>query len=216
MMSTILSGTILHSTIRQMNPIRRVARKLSQIVLFDLEETMLFELARGAPLPAPVAAAIHIQNLASDNVPDYCAAADATPQAVQERWAAGDRCYCVYLADKLAHFSWVKTKGLQPIVEAGITVNVEDSHFWIYHCWTAEWARGRKIYPAVLRAIIDEHFSTGYACAHIYTSRKNTPSQNGILRAGFRYIGSKWALRLGSRWFSLPIRQSTAHSIHSP
>lgn len=112
-------------------------------------------------------------------------------------------CYLAYSRQQLTHYSWVQRSGIHPITEAGISVPVESGDFWIFHCVTAEWARGQGIYAATLERIVGEHFKAGYQTAWIYTDRKNIASQKGIRRAGFSLAGTQNALRFGSRYYGL-------------
>ena len=118
-----------------------------------------------------------------------------------ERFGRGDVCYTASVDGRLAHYSWVQRSGVHPIIEAGISATVQPREFWIYHCMTAAWARGQKLYPATLHRIMQEHFGNGYERAWIYTIRENIASQNGIVRAGFEKVSELPALRVGSRYF---------------
>jgi RimJ/RimL family protein N-acetyltransferase len=115
----------------------------------------------------------------------------------------GDLCYTVWVDGRLAHYSWVQRSGSHPLTEAGVSVPVGGGEFWIYHCWTAEWARGKGIYPATLKRIVSEHFEAGYRTALIYTTRENIASQKGILRAGFGLVATLRALRVGRHYFRI-------------
>lgn len=129
-----------------------------------------------------------------------------------ERLERGDRCYTVSIDGRLAHYSWVQRSAMHPITEAGLSVPVREHELWIYHCVTAEWARGRRIYPATLQRIISDCFAEGDSTAWIYTSTDNRASQNGILRAGFGMVATLEALRLGSHYFHLS-RAATSREV---
>lgn len=119
------------------------------------------------------------------------------------RLQRGDLCYTASVDGRLAHYSWVQRSGSHPIAEAGMSLPVAKNEFWIYHCRTAEWVRGRGIYPATLTRIINDQFSAGCRIAWIYTSRDNIASQRGIVRAGFELVAKLKAFRLGSHYFRL-------------
>jgi hypothetical protein len=120
-----------------------------------------------------------------------------------QRLKRGDRCYTVLVGGRLAHYSWVQRSGSHPITEAAVTVPVESGELWIYNCRTVDWAKGKRIYPATLEHIINDHFAQGYDTAWIYTTRENIASQKGILRACFAHAATLSALRVGSRYFRL-------------
>ena len=123
-----------------------------------------------------------------------------------ERLRRGDVCYTVSMDGRLAHFTWVQRSGWHPIREAGVTVPVESGEFWLYNGWTAAWARGKGIYVATLKHIIDDHFDQGYRTAWGYTSQANVTSQKGIGRAGLEMVATLRALRVGSHYFAMGSR----------
>jgi hypothetical protein len=98
-----------------------------------------------------------------------------------------------------AHYSWVQRSANHPITEAGVSVPVGERHAWIYNCVTADWARGRRIYPATLQRIARDCFAEGDRTAWIYTSKQNVASQKGIRRAGFGLVATLDAFRVGRR-----------------
>jgi RimJ/RimL family protein N-acetyltransferase len=120
-----------------------------------------------------------------------------------QRLHRGDRCYTVSIEGRLAHYSWVQRSASHSISEAGLSFPVANGGFWIYHCQTAEWARGRGIYPSTLERIVNDCFAEGDSTAWIYTSKQNIASQKGILRAGFGLVATLHALRMGSQYFPL-------------
>ncbi|MHB8697904.1 MAG: hypothetical protein ACYC9J_07715 [Sulfuricaulis sp.] len=116
----------------------------------------------------------------------------------QARFEAGGVCYAAFLDGKLVHHSWVRRSGIQLVSEAARSFPVGPGEFWIYHCWTVIWARGKRIYPYVLVQIIRDHFNEGFKLARIYTPASNIASQHGVTRAGFRLHHSSRVFRLGS------------------
>ena len=97
----------------------------------------------------------------------------------QERLHSGDRCYTVSIDGRLAHYSWVQRSASHRITEAGVSVPVKRGAFWIYHCQTAGWARGRGIYPSTLERIVSDCFAEGDCTAWIYTSNRTSRRKKG-------------------------------------
>ena len=187
-----------------MNTLRKIGRRLDATVGVGKEETLFFEMHSDWPLPkAPLPSGVRIQRLESEQAKEFCISTAMNLATIGERWAAGDACFMALSEGRLAHYSWVKSAGLQPVTEADVVIPIRLGEFWIYHCWTEEWARGRRIYPGVLGTILRDYFVDGYTRGHVYTSRTNLASQRGIEHAGFRYTSSKWSLRLGSHWYRL-------------
>jgi RimJ/RimL family protein N-acetyltransferase len=187
-----------------MNLVTRAARRLNTLMGVDREETLFFEALSGCHPPSlALASGVQLGTLDRSGIADFCRISSTHPALVEERWRAGDVCYLAYLEDRIVHHSWVKSRDVQPVMEADLRLPVKAGEFWIYHCWTAEAARGKRIYPCVLAAILQEYFALGFTCGRIYTSRKNLASQRGIQTAGFHYTSSQYALRVGSRWHRL-------------
>jgi hypothetical protein len=119
------------------------------------------------------------------------------------RLERGDSCYTVTVDGRLAHVSWVQSSGVHWLRDAGFSVNVQSGHFWIYHCITTPWARGRGLYPQTLVHICRDFAARGAKTAWIYTSKGNIASQKGISRAGFRQIADFPAIRFGDHYLRL-------------
>jgi hypothetical protein len=126
----------------------------------------------------------------------------------RNRIVRGDLCYAMSVGGRIAHYSWVQRSGSHPITTAGISVPIKQDEFWIFNCRTAEWAQGRGFYRATLKRIVDDQFRAAYKLAWIYTSSDNFASQKGILRAGFDMVSALSAVRLGSRYYALPITRA--------
>ncbi|MGH9584121.1 MAG: hypothetical protein ACRD4O_14430 [Bryobacteraceae bacterium] len=122
---------------------------------------------------------------------------------IESRLRSGEACYAAYVNGELAHYSWIKSSGVQPILEAAAECVIHPGEFWIYHCWTEKWARGMRIYPSVLATIVRDYFEERFTTAKIYTTLENGPSQKGILRAGFREASRMRALRVGRFYFKI-------------
>ena len=115
------------------------------------------------------------------------------------RLAAGHICYIGLADGKVAHFNWVQSDGVHLIPPAGRRRRVRPGEIWIYSSRTAEWARGRRLQPATLVAILEDFRRNGYSRAWICTERENLASQRGIERVGFRLV-KKWRILLLSRY----------------
>ena len=104
---------------------------------------------------------------------------------MRTRLHRGDSCFICFVNNRVAHYSWVQVSGSHEIREVSQRFEILPCHAWIYHCRTAEWARGKQIYPFVLTQILDLCKSRGCRQAWIYTAPENIASQHGICKAGF-------------------------------
>ncbi len=119
---------------------------------------------------------------------------------VAGRLQSGQTCYVGSADGQPAHYSWVQCAGRHPVQATGRTVSIRPGEFWIYSCFTAAWARGRHLYPAVLARILHDYRKRGAAHAWIYVAEPNLASRKGIERAGFRLARKLRAVWLGRYW----------------
>jgi hypothetical protein len=183
----------------------RIKERLDFAVGMGMVETLLYELhSRDAVAQVTPGPGLSIQCLSPVSAKELLQLSGGIDsKLIEERFRSGDVCYGAYLNGRLAHYSWARRSGVQPIQEAGIEHPLSSGEFWIYHCWTEKWARGMRIYPAVMARIIQDHFENGFKTACIYTTGDNRTSQNSILRTGFRQTSTRRAFRIGRRYFPL-------------
>lgn len=178
--------------------LRKSARRFNALMGVSVVRTNLYTIAKPSELPFVQSDSGVTWDLLPTERADRLS--EVEPWNIKEarhRFQRGDLCYVASIGVRLAHYSWVQRSGSHAITEAGVSVPVETGAFWIYDCRTAEWARGKGLYPATLRRIVAEHFETGYSTAWIYTTRQNVASQRGIMRVGFRQVLTLPAFRLG-------------------
>jgi RimJ/RimL family protein N-acetyltransferase len=185
--------------------LRKVGARINRHAGLSIQWTYLYRISRPAGWKAtlPVDEGVRCELLLPENVSRL---SEIEPFDVSEglqRLRRGDCCYTVCTDGQPVHFSWVQRSGLHPISDGGVSIPTGNGEFWIYHCSTVKWARGKGIYPATLKRIVEDHFSAGYGIAWIYTTRSNIASQRGILRAGFSKVATLRAIRAGSRHFRL-------------
>jgi hypothetical protein len=191
------------------NTVTMLARLHARLNLVQTTDVFRHDLARIEPMePAP---GVSIERLPPAALERALEVRSIEPWLIEERRERGDVCYLGLSEGRAGHFSWVQQRGLHPISDAGVSVPVRDGEIWVYHCHTAPWCRGRRLYPLVLSAILTEARAHGASRAWIYTLRDNESSRNGILRAGFVFDHSLRAVRLGPRRIRLaPVSSGSA------
>lgn len=183
---------------------QKVARIANAYAGVRIEAVLFYEFCITQDIPdLAVDTDIRLRHLESADLDALYKTPESVPALATPRLDRGDECYIAYSGDRVAHHTWIQSSGVHPIVEAGYECTVEPGDFWIYHCWTADWARGRRLYPTVLAYAVRDQFSRGRKRARIYTTQKNTASQRGIMRAGFRPTESVRALRMGTHYLRL-------------
>jgi hypothetical protein len=189
---------------------RRIVRGVSRLMTVRIETTLLYSHdLQSIPLATDDASELVIRQLAASEVDLLREFEHLDLDEAHQRLVRGDICVVCFADGRLAHFSWIQRCGRHPITAVSQTCEVVSDQIWIYHCHTAEWARGRRIYPSVLGYILSSHREKTCAPAWIYTTLQNVSSQRGIERIGFRLRGHLRAFRLGPVIVSLPPRLSS-------
>src|SRR5581483_10542825 len=181
----------------------RVAKGIDRRMGMSLQRSYLYQIKspNQQPTKIPANPDLNWELLGPDGIPGIVTLGAFDPSEAPERVVRGDKCYTDSIDGRLAHFSWVQASGTHKSLEAGIRTPVETGDFWIYHCFTAAWARGRQLYPSTLRRICSDYFAAGCSTAWIYTTRENIASQKGILSAGFVPVETFKAIRFGDRFY---------------
>ena len=122
---------------------------------------------------------------------------------MKARLERGDLCVIAIVDGRVAHYSWAQFSGQHEIRDVGQRVEVQRGHAWVYHCRTADWAKGRGIYPFVLTRILTECKARNIQSAWIYAGAENVASRRGIERAGFLLYKRLIAVNLFSRKISI-------------
>jgi RimJ/RimL family protein N-acetyltransferase len=173
--------------------------KLNHRFGVGIQKVRLYRLHQGASLVnTEQIPGIEILVLTPDRIPLL---QQQNPSIDWENWerrlGKDNECYCALRSRQLVHYTWVQTGGVHRIKRAGRDKPVNPGEFWIYECWTSNSERGRGIYPAMLSRVVRDHIESGLQEGVIYTTPQNTPSQRGILKAGFHHEQTLRSIRLG-------------------
>jgi hypothetical protein len=122
---------------------------------------------------------------------------------MKERLVRGDQCFICSVAGTIAHYCWVKFTGGHYLYEIGQTINIKPGHIWLYHARTADWAKGKGIYPFMLSQIVETYRNNEYRRAWGHVSPANIASEKGLLAAGFVFYKQVKSLHIGR--FYIPL-----------
>lgn len=118
---------------------------------------------------------------------------------MRERLRRGDLCFIALSSAHIVCYDWVQYHGWHYIQPAGRWRRIRAHEACIYHARTAEHARGNRIQPCVLTAILKHLRQNGFVKAWIYTTGDNVASQKAQQHAGFVLEETLTSLRIGSR-----------------
>jgi ribosomal protein S18 acetylase RimI-like enzyme len=107
------------------------------------------------------------------------------PAVILQRFAAGRHCYVARVADQLVAYGWV-TFDEECIGELGLSFRLKVGEAYIWDCATAPAYRGQRLYPALLRHILNVLHAEGLQRVWIGTDTDNLASQIGVAAAGFQ------------------------------
>lgn len=124
-----------------------------------------------------------------------------------------EKCFVGWSAGRAAHFGWVQDAGVHAIRGSWRRDTIQPGDFWIYSCRTADWARGRRLYPAALVSILRTYKRLNYRRALIYVAEENIASIKGIERAGFVLAESIRSLAWRTSLLWLPGTSYQSHGV---
>jgi len=107
------------------------------------------------------------------------------PAVILQRFAAGRHCYAARVADQLVAYGWV-TFDEECIGELGLSIRLKVGEAYIWDCATAPAYRGQRLYPALLKYMLNALHAEGMHRVWIGTNTDNLASQIGVAAAGFQ------------------------------
>ncbi len=109
------------------------------------------------------------------------------PATIQQRLAAGKRCYVAVVEGTLAAYGWVSWHE-EDIGEIGMRIHLMPGEAYIWDCATVPSYRRHRLYTALLVHIAGQLRAEGLCRVWIGADANNTASQNGMALAGFRPV----------------------------
>ena len=106
-----------------------------------------------------------------------------------------DECYLAFFQEEIAHFAWVYYPHQRKKHPTPFRILRPDEAA-IANCVTIHKFRGKGIYPAVVRMLLEDLKKQGYRHCYMYIEVDNIASQRGVSKLGFRPVGKSWRLRL--------------------
>ena len=112
----------------------------------------------------------------------------AASAEILQRFETGRRCYTAWVGDQLASYGWVSFDE-EYIGELNLRIRLLPGEAYIWDCATIPSFRRNRLYSALLGYMIAELRAEEFCRAWIGADMENIPSQHGIARAGFHYVG---------------------------
>ena len=106
-----------------------------------------------------------------------------------------DECYLAFSQGEIAHIAWVYYPDQLKKHPTPFRILRADEAA-IANCVTIPQFRGKGVYPAVVRTLLEDLKKRGYRHCYMYIEVDNVASQRGVSKLGFRPAGKSWRLRL--------------------
>jgi GNAT superfamily N-acetyltransferase len=137
------------------------------------------------------------------------------PATIEQRFAAGKRCYVAQVDGALATYGWVSFEE-EEIGEIRLRIHLMPGEAYIWDCSTAPPYRRKRLYTTLLLHMVDQLRAEGLCRVWIGTDGDNVASQQGIALAGFRPVADLLVTRvIGIRRFWVRGRDGIPESIVS-
>jgi RimJ/RimL family protein N-acetyltransferase len=105
-----------------------------------------------------------------------------------------DECYLAFWRGAIAHIAWVYYPEQSKKHPTPFRILRPDEAA-IANCVTMREFRGKGVYPAVIRTLLEDLKKQGYRHCYMYIDVNNDASRRGVLKLGFRPAGRSWRLR---------------------
>lgn len=102
---------------------------------------------------------------------------------LQGRFSRGDRCFAVLDNDKIVSYFWAQF-GLRDLCELHLKFNLSPNQAWMYNAVTVKIARGRGLYPDLIRHMAKVLLQSGINESFIDVDLRNRSSIRGLEKAG--------------------------------
>lgn len=112
----------------------------------------------------------------------------------------GNECYVARAGSGIVGYAWT-VEGEFFISEINYRYALRETEFFIYDCFVEPGYRGKGIYPALLKTVLQDKAERRpeLTLAYIGVASENRPSRRGIIKAGFIADSSIGYLRWGDR-----------------
>lgn len=110
-----------------------------------------------------------------------------SPKSLAKRFADGDRCFGVIERGVLVSYFWAEFQH-KDLHELHLEFKLPAHQAWMYNAITITKARGRSLYPDVIRFMAKSLGQSGFKEAYVDVDPANIPSVRGLEKAGYTRI----------------------------
>ncbi len=163
---------------------RELLNRLCRIVvkpLYESTDRYIVNLdLRSAAEPDPD---LEIKELTTDDISTMLEVMYVSRAGLQRRFRHGDRCFAVLDSGKIVSYFWAQF-GLRDLCELHLKFNLRPNQTWMYNAITVKTARGRGLYPNIIRYMAKTLIHSGIEEAFVDVAPSNIASIHGLEKAG--------------------------------
>jgi hypothetical protein len=117
---------------------------------------------------------------------------------LHEKFDRSDRCFAIMDGEDIQAYCWVQF-GTRSLDGLYVDVDMAPDQGWLYNAITMQSARGRGIYPNLIRHMAKRLAADGFREFFIDVDARNVPSLRGLDKVGCRQIAVMRMTRTLSR-----------------
>jgi ribosomal protein S18 acetylase RimI-like enzyme len=133
---------------------------------------------------APHDPSLNIKELTAADIDKMLEVMYVSRTGLQKRFSRGERCFAVLDNGKIISFFWAQFC-IRNIRELHLQFNLRPNQAWMYNAITVKTARGRGLYPNIIRYMARVLQDSGIDEAFVDVKPNNTASVNGLKKAGY-------------------------------
>jgi ribosomal protein S18 acetylase RimI-like enzyme len=176
-------------------PLRLGRELVKRIATFETYAAFRFDLANEIP-PAAVEIPLSIRRATETDFAEFRSLPYPFRRHAQLHDRYGiDECHLAFSQGAIAHLAWVYYPHELSKHPTPFRILRRDEAA-IANCVTIREFRGKGVYPAVIRALLEDLKQQGYRYCYMYIEVRNTASVRGVSKLGFAPVGKSWRLRL--------------------
>jgi len=108
-------------------------------------------------------------------------------KSLAKRFDDGDRCFGLIENGEIANYFWAEFQH-KDLHELHLEFNLLSEQLWMYNAITVGNARGRSLYPNVIRFMAKSLRQSGFKEAYVDVDPTNIPSIRGLEKAGYTRV----------------------------
>jgi hypothetical protein len=130
---------------------------------------------------------LNIKELTAGDIDSMLEVMYVSRSGLQRRFDRGDRCFAVVDNGNIISYFWARF-GLKDSCELHLKFELKPHQAWMYNAITVRSARGRNLYPNVIRYMAKALLQSSVEEAFVDVELRNKASIQGLEKAGYKRL----------------------------